>query len=505
MTATAEAIRGGGWAGGVPTAAPSAGTEAPRGIVGWALTYIQPLPQWFDELVGDPATVESVAQGWTQTEAELTEIALTLQRAQRQLEPLEGRMIRTLDLRYEDLNPAALECAEWSGAIAAAARLASSVVAGTRQFILDCLYQLERLIGSLFGFTLNPFDKVDQLNELIDAASELWNAGKQFIDNMLDAFARLIELLESLAPVIEALLVHLRETVALMMPVLGGAVGGLLGTYYGGTIRDGMRDIGPVSRYEGPSIDDPAYDAKRRAWEEAQQVERLDSFADFVGVNGTTDRMGGKDSTAFDIKLVRADDGSEHWVVSLPSTQEWLDAGGEGAMNDGKNNLGLMLNGDLQTQFERAALRAMQEAGMADGDPVVFTGFSQGGILAAKLASSGDLPYDPIGVITNGSPVDGFDVPSDVPVVAFQHSNDIVPKLDGNFGGSDRDNYTTVDFGRHDEARGYDPNDSHGAHSNAQYVTSIEHSHEASGLWEEEYSWMGGEVIDHQVFEAVQR
>lgn len=540
----ATSISSGTWAGGVPMA-PAVGAEDPPGITGWALTYIQPLQQWFDELVGDPAAVEGVAEQWTRAEHELTDIAHALQQAQSQLDSLEGRMVRTLSVRYDDLNPAALECAEWSGAIAAAARLALSVVAGTRQFILDGLYQLERLIGALFGFTLNPFDKIDEINQLIDVAAELWRVGRQFIDSMFDAFTRLIELLHSLAPVIDEVLLKLRETIALMMPIAGGIAGtilglhmmpriplagglaplagGFLGTYYGGTIRDAMREIGDVTRYGDddfeamkqelermkgdPNVTDEELDAledKLLAWQEARSVKNLDSFADFVGANGTTDRMGSEDSTVFDVKLVRAEDGSEHWVVAFPSTQEWFDAGGQGAMNDGKNNLALMFHDDLQSQYERAALQAMREAGIADGDPVVFTGFSQGGIAAAKFAASDEHPYTPIGVIANGAPVDSVEVPADVPVIAFQHADDYVPYLDLNISGSDRPNFTTVPFPNHDEMPGYDPSAPGGAHSTTHYVSSIQNSPHSQALWEQ-YRWMGGEVIDHQLFEAVQR
>lgn len=518
MSAPAAAIRAGSWAHGLPTAPPTAPVQPAPGIAGWALTYIQPLRQWFDELVGDPATVEQVAAEWTRAEADLTDIAADLARAQRQLEPLQGRTARTLDLRYEDLHPTALECAQWTGAVAAAARLASSVVAGTREFILDFLHQLERLISALFGFTLNPFDKVDQLTQLIDAASDLWRAGQRLLENMFDAFLRLLDLLSSLRPVITAAMTALRETIALMLPAVGAVLGGPLGLVLGGTARDALRDIDDVRRYQiedmreefAALLADPARDGQRfaeleqkiAAWDAAHGVRELTSLADLVAVNGTTDALGGAESTAIDVKLVRAADGSEHWVVSLPSTQEWLDMGGQGAMNDGKNNAALMLSPQMQTQYERAVMRAMREAGMAEGDPVVFTGFSQGGILASLLASRPDLPYEPIGVVTNGSPIDGITVPEHVPVVAFQHENDLVPKLDLNASGSTRANVYTVDLPPPGTAPGVDTVG--GAHNNDQYVASINGWPPAAAI-SEDFSWMGGEVLDHQVFEASQR
>lgn len=540
----AGTIRAGGWAGGVVTAPPMAGTGPAPGISGWLLTYIQPLRTWFDDLVGDPLGVEGVAEDWTRVEIELNSIADEVRAARRHLEVLDGTMIRVLDTRYEDLVPAALSCAEWSGTIAAAARLALSVVAGTREFVLDSLYQIERLIGALFGFSLswNPFEKWDKLNELIDAASELWNVGAQLIDNMFDAFQRLIDLLTSLGPVIDELLTLLRRLVAEMQPALGGIkglfsgestvreiieylpddwkhlapvlaglppglkalLGGGLGIYRGGVVRDRMLGVGDVLRYDDEAMDELvlAYEAdpdafdgalaeKIVAWRDAKSVTTLDSFGTMVGVNGTTDALGLKDSTNFDIKRVRAEDGSEHWVVAFPSTKEWLDWHGQGGMNDGKNNIALMLHDGLDSQYERAALQAMREAGIADGDPVVFTGFSQGGIAAAKFAASDEHPYTPIGVVTNGAPAKEFDIPNDIPVVAFEHSDDPVAGLYRYQPEVDYSNVETVELGS-------------GGHDISNYVGSI-NAHDKNGeLWEE-YSWLGGEVIDHQIYGAVQQ
>ena len=156
------------------------------------------LNRGFTELPGDPAQVDGVAASWDQVERTLTGVADELQQMERQLELLEGRTARTLALRYEDLVPAARDAAEWSGAVAAAARLASRVVAGVRQFIFDFLDRLARFVGALFGFSLNPFEKVDELRKLAAAAAEFMYAGKQLIETMFGAFADLIVLLQKL-------------------------------------------------------------------------------------------------------------------------------------------------------------------------------------------------------------------------------------------------------------------------------------------------------------------
>lgn len=510
-------IRAGQWAAGTVTAhATTVPTYAPA-IAVWALSYVRPLSEMFDELLGDPAAVEAVADSWIDVETELIDIAASLERAERQLDELDGRTIRTLQLRYEDLVPSAQQAAAWSGSVAAAAQLASSVVAGVRQFIFDFLESVARLIRALFGFTFNPFDKVNDLLQLAEAVFEFAVAGRQLIDNMLSAFTHLIELLQSLGPAIDETLVMLRETLANMLPAMGAFTGGVLagplGMVLGGSLgaakRDMLVDLGDVTRYDQQSLEatralllreleeQGGADALARA--DAIRSGNLSNLADLVQANSLTDSLGGETSTAIDVKLVRDENGNEHWVVSLPSTQEWLDTSGTGAMNDRNTNLSLMFMDDpvLKSQYEAMVMRAMREAGMAEGDPVVFTGFSQGGIMAANLAADPALPYNTVGVVTNGSPIDSFDIPPHIAVVAFQHANDPVAMLDGNIVGATPPNVQRVVLpapgGVFDVAA---------AHSNTNYASSI--AQHAGGI-SIEYSWMGGEVIDHQVFEGVQR
>ena len=179
-------------------------------------------------------------------------------------------------------------------------------------------------------------------------------------------------------------------------------------------------------------------------YDQASGVTEIRSMADLVAQNGYTDGMGGEDRTVIDIKKVRNEHG-EHWIVSLPSTQDWNALrgmfGGEfmdtlkdyPASNDLDTNIALMLmdNPHLSTTYERGVLQAMSDAGVKPGESVVFTGFSQGGIMAANLAADPGLPYNVVGVVTNGAPVDTFWIPKDVPNVSFAHQGDIVHKLDG--------------------------------------------------------------------------
>jgi hypothetical protein len=214
----------------------------------------------------------------------------------------------------------------------------------------------------------------------------------------------------------------------------------VLGDALAGAASDLLKDDPRVGELY-PEDMDPY---QRFYYEQASEVTEIGSMADLVAQNGYTDGMGGPDRTVIDIKKVQNENG-EHWIVSLPSTQDWNALrgmfGGDfmdtlkdyPASNDLDTNIALMLmdNPHLATTYERGVLQAMSDAGVGPGESVVFTGFSQGGIMAANLAADPSLPYKVVGVVTNGSPVDTFWIPKDVPNVSFAHVSDVVPMLDG--------------------------------------------------------------------------
>ncbi len=84
---------------------------------------------------------------------------------------------------------------------------------------------------------------------------------------------------------------------------------------------------------------------------------------------------------------------------------------------------------------ERAAEQAMREAGITASTPVTLTGYSQGGLLAARLAASGHYAVD--GLVTFGAPAGPVAVPHDIPYLALEHRNDLVPALGGVFESSE--------------------------------------------------------------------
>jgi hypothetical protein len=83
----------------------------------------------------------------------------------------------------------------------------------------------------------------------------------------------------------------------------------------------------------------------------------------------------------------------------------------------------------LPAGSDRAVREAMNHAGVTATSPVIFTGHSQGGMIAANLAASGDFRTH--GVVTIGAPDGAIVIGADVPVIALVHSDDLVTVLNG--------------------------------------------------------------------------
>lgn len=76
-----------------------------------------------------------------------------------------------------------------------------------------------------------------------------------------------------------------------------------------------------------------------------------------------------------------------------------------------------------------AVENALERAGLQPDDQIIVAGYSQGGMVAAELAAS--HPSQVVGVVTLGSPIAQVELPSHIPILAIEHSNDVVPALSG--------------------------------------------------------------------------
>ncbi len=368
-SAISSELAGGTWARGLPSTGPGGDACAQiPGIAGVVLQYVQPLRDWFDELVGNPAATAAVAAAWEDSSRSLSGIPDTVQSARASLGELDGRTVRALRERHEDLFQVALDAAEWTAATAAALRLASRIVEATRSFVCDALVQLARFADDLFSFTLNPFEVADRVEDFARGAYDLIEATGRLVTDLLEALAALGSLLQRLLPIIAEGIDDLQQIIAKMLPALGALAGvpfGPLGVA-GGFLLGGAGQNFLQKSTDVEELDPETLTGQRReAWERSQEVTRLSTLADLVSVNGTTDGMGGADQTVIDIKKIVGSDGMERWVVSLPSTQDWQLGPDAGALNDRDSNIALMMdNPALRTAYERAVLEAMSDAGV---------------------------------------------------------------------------------------------------------------------------------------------
>jgi len=155
-----------------------------------------------------------------------------------------------------------------------------------------------------------------------------------------------------------------------------------------------------------------------------------DSLDDYLAQAQAADTVGGDSRTVVDIAKIVHEDGSVAWVVTLPSTKDWVVTGDAGATNDLDADLLLLAFPQLQSQYEKAVLEAMAQAGIGKGEPVLVTGWSLGGILAGHLAQKGAGGYDYQGVVVAGAPIDHMDIAAGIAVVQVKHTTDPVHRTD---------------------------------------------------------------------------
>lgn len=140
------------------------------------------------------------------------------------------------------------------------------------------------------------------------------------------------------------------------------------------------------------------------------------------------DRMpkGGEGSPQIRIERHLAADGTDQWIVwtggtietGLPtsSTEPW----------DNQSNLRAVAGAAAESTA--ATREAMRLAGIPDGASVMHVGYSQGGIVAAAIAASGDFDSS---VVTFGAPVETVPFPDDLPRTHVEHEEDVIPALSG--------------------------------------------------------------------------
>lgn len=130
------------------------------------------------------------------------------------------------------------------------------------------------------------------------------------------------------------------------------------------------------------------------------------------------------------------------WVVAVPGQQQLSLRGGSNPF-DLAGDVHAMARQD--TAARQAVLAAMTVAGIPPGEPVLLAGHSQGGMVAAGLAADPAVRarYRITHVLAVGSPIAEYRIPDEVGVLAVEHADDVVPRLDGR-ANPDRASWVTV-------------------------------------------------------------
>lgn len=134
------------------------------------------------------------------------------------------------------------------------------------------------------------------------------------------------------------------------------------------------------------------------------------------------------------VRHVQHPDGTSAWIVSIPGTAQWSPVS-QADPADLTANLRLMagMSSTLKPAVQQALSSAQRQAGVRPGsEPVMLTGHSQGGILAASMAHDPHLAKEMNirEVVTFAAPVTGMDLPKAVNGLDVGIKGDIVHHAD---------------------------------------------------------------------------
>ncbi|MGZ0712054.1 hypothetical protein ACWPKO_27340 (plasmid) [Coraliomargarita sp. W4R53] len=158
------------------------------------------------------------------------------------------------------------------------------------------------------------------------------------------------------------------------------------------------------------------------------------SYASLLVDLADQDAQGGAAKTQIRVVAIRDDLGAViSWRVQLPSTQLWQLNATSGALNDLRADLLMSVLPSIDTQLEEAAWLAMTDAGLFKSDaPIMFAGWSLGGMMAAELAADPRVADRVASVFTAGSAIDKqySEVPAATRVTQLNNALDPVHTLE---------------------------------------------------------------------------
>ena len=144
---------------------------------------------------------------------------------------------------------------------------------------------------------------------------------------------------------------------------------------------------------------------------------------------GKADLNSGLDYGTIAISKYRKANGTNSWLVTIPGTD-----GKRDSPFGWPQNVELMSSDSkqrMEADSARMVQEAMKQAGINSDEPVALIGHSQGGIVAATIASDLKDDYDVKHVVTAGSPVANHPIPNKTWVTSVEMDDELVAALDG--------------------------------------------------------------------------
>lgn len=413
--------------------------------------------------------------------AELEILAATLRGHARQIS--DEALMLTQAIATPDIAQAALiapvEAAATEAAIASAALRADLLVIEleARALAVATAAELYRLIDQALAAGLSAADAA------ADWAEETWEEATGWAEQTWEEVTDWVY--EEAIPFLIETAVH-RLIIGVQALALATPMGGFIGFLTGGhwpTTSHEQAAAGLLALLENGGIDtdpdlghDPLADT---------------GYPDGAGVRVSRGDLMNFEETAYNdahpqivVTTVIGADGETRHIVNIPGTEMKMPLGPTGLDTD----LATLDDAGATTEGERAELvkevvAVMRKAGLNDGGEVLISGHSLGGMAAASIASDPALveEFNIQGIATQGSPIANYPVDSRVDVLAIEHSQDLIPHLDG-ADNPDRPNWTTLAVD--DPQRAANPLD---AHKSDHYEDTIEKS--SDGRYPEVDQW----------------
>lgn len=134
------------------------------------------------------------------------------------------------------------------------------------------------------------------------------------------------------------------------------------------------------------------------------------------------------------VRHIQQPDGTAAWVVSIPGTAQWSPKS-QANPADATADIRLMagMSSSLKPAVQQALSAAQRQSGVKPGsEPVLLTGHSEGGIVAASIGRDPKLvkEMNVRQVVTFASPVTGMDIPEQANELDIQKKGDIVHHFD---------------------------------------------------------------------------